>query len=106
MLDDKEIAKSVQMKPIEEITEKLGIKSLDLEKYGKYKAKLSPDHFIKENGKRGKLIMVTAMSPTPACALPRVPSTLLVPSGKMSNGSPSSKVCNARLIALLSGTPS
>jgi formate--tetrahydrofolate ligase len=54
------------MKPIEEIAAKLGIEAKNLEKYGEYKAKLFPDR-IRANGKRrGKLILVTAMSPTPA----------------------------------------
>jgi formate--tetrahydrofolate ligase len=66
MLNDDEIAKKVNIRPIEEIAEKLGIKVEYLEKYGKYKAKISPDGVSKGAGKRGKLIMVTAMSPTPA----------------------------------------
>ena len=66
MLDDMEIAKKFKMRPIEEIAEKLGIKAGDLEKYGKYKAKISSERFVGREGKRGKLIMVTAMSPTPA----------------------------------------
>jgi formate--tetrahydrofolate ligase len=54
------------MKPIEEIAAKIGIEAEDLEKYGEYKAKLFPDRIRKEGKKRGKLILVTAMSPTPA----------------------------------------
>jgi len=54
------------MKPIEEIAEKLGIEPEDLEKYGEYKAKLFPDRIRGRDRKKGKLIMVTAMSPTPA----------------------------------------
>ncbi len=54
------------MKPIEDIAAKLGIKAKDLVKYGEYKAKLFPDRIRIEGKERGKLILVTAMSPTPA----------------------------------------
>lgn len=54
------------IKPIEDIAAKLGIKAKDLVKYGEYKAKLFPDRIRIEGKKRGKLILVTAMSPTPA----------------------------------------
>jgi len=66
MIDDNEIAKKTEIRPIEEIAEKLGIKAESLETYGKYKAKISPDGISKGAGERGKLVMVTAMSPTPA----------------------------------------
>ena len=66
MLDEKEIAKKTGMKPIEEIARKLGVDPEFLEKFGKSKAKISPDSISRKNGKQGKLIMVTAMSPTPA----------------------------------------
>ncbi len=66
MLDDLEIAKKVKIKPIEEIAEKLGIESKDLEKCGMYKAKISTSSAHKKEDMKGKLIMVTAMSPTPA----------------------------------------
>ncbi len=64
--NDDEIAKKVDIRPIEEIAEKLGIDAGFLEKYGKYKAKISPA--VVSNGvkKKGKLVMATAMSPTPA----------------------------------------
>ena len=65
MVKDIEIGKK-GMRPIEEIAEKLGIENRDLEKYGSYKAKISMDVAQKGEGKRGKLIMVTAMTPTPA----------------------------------------
>jgi len=64
--NDNEIAKKVDIRPIEEIAEKLGIDAGFLEKYGKYKAKISPAAVSKGVSKKGKLIMVTAMSPTPA----------------------------------------
>jgi len=66
MLDDLEIAKKVKIKPIEEIAEKLGIVAEELEKYGMYKAKVSRSRAHKKEEMKGKLIMVTAMSPTPA----------------------------------------
>lgn len=66
MLDEKEIAEKAGMKPIEEIAKKLGLDPESLEKYGKYKAKISPDGVVQKSEKRGKLIMATAMSPTPA----------------------------------------
>lgn len=53
-------------KPIEEIAAKLRIENENLEKYGTYKAKLYPDRIRREGRERGKLILVTAMSPTPA----------------------------------------
>lgn len=64
---DIEIAKEAVMKPIGEVAEKLGIASDELELYGKYKAKLSDELWerIKDN-EDGKLILVTAINPTPA----------------------------------------
>jgi formate--tetrahydrofolate ligase len=66
MTDDRIIADQFTMKPIEEIAAKLGIDAHSLEMYGKYKAKVNPKSIkeIKKTG--GKLVMVTAMSPTPA----------------------------------------
>ena len=61
-----EIANNVKMRPISEIAEKLGIESKDLEKYGAYKAKISPESVYNKEREDGKLVMVTAMSPTPA----------------------------------------
>ena len=61
MKTDIEIANSVKLRPISGIAAKLGIKEDDLEFYGKYKAKVS------SNGKkRGKVVLVTAINPTPA----------------------------------------
>jgi len=65
-MDDMEIASQVEMKPIEKIAQKLGIGEKHLEKYGMYKAKISLDEIQREEGQKGKLIMVTAMTPTPA----------------------------------------
>lgn len=66
MLDEREIAEKAGIKPIEDIARKLGLDPDSLEEYGKYKAKISLAGSIGEWGKSGKLIMVTAMSPTPA----------------------------------------
>ena len=58
--------KETTLKPIEEIAAKLGIDAECLEKYGPYKAKIDPHAVKREGRQRGKLIMVTAMTPTPA----------------------------------------
>lgn len=67
MKTDIQIAQEAQMLPITEVAKKAGIPEDDLELYGKYKAKLSDDFWdkIKDN-KDGKLILVTAINPTPA----------------------------------------
>ncbi len=67
MLSDIEIAQKSSMKRITEVAETLGIKETDLEPYGHYKAKLSLD-FINglKDRPNGKLVLVTAISPTPA----------------------------------------
>ncbi|NLB83879.1 MAG: formate--tetrahydrofolate ligase [Synergistaceae bacterium] len=64
---DIEIAQNSQLQPIVEIAQKLGIKEDELELYGKYKAKVSPEVWerVKDNPD-GKLILVTAITPTPA----------------------------------------
>jgi formate--tetrahydrofolate ligase len=66
MLNEREIAEKAGMKPIEEIAQKLRIGSEFLEKYGEYKAKILTDGLLRKSAKKGKLIMATAMSPTPA----------------------------------------
>lgn len=67
MKSDIEIAQSADMRPIKEIAANFGIKEDDLELYGKYKTKLS-DEYLKsiEKNRDGKLILVTAINPTPA----------------------------------------
>ena len=67
MLSDIEIAQQAKMQKITEVAAKLGISEDDIELYGKYKAKLSYDLIrrVKEK-KDGKLILVTAITPTPA----------------------------------------
>lgn len=67
MLSDIEIAQRAECKPIKEIAAKLGIDEDELEFYGKYKAKLPLSLMKKyENKENGKLILVTAINPTPA----------------------------------------
>lgn len=65
-LTDIEIAKQVQMKPIAEVAQAIGIEEDDLELYGKYKAKLAVDPAKLADKADGKLILVTAITPTPA----------------------------------------
>ena len=67
MKTDIEIAQEAQILPIRDIAAKLGISEDELEAYGKYKAKLSDDCLKRISGnKNGKLILVTAINPTPA----------------------------------------
>ena len=67
MLTDVEIAQSAEMKPIVEIAQKVGLDEDDLELYGKYKAKISLEAIKKlDQNEDGKLILVTAINPTPA----------------------------------------
>ncbi|HOO88448.1 MAG TPA: formate--tetrahydrofolate ligase, partial [Synergistales bacterium] len=64
---DIEIAQGSELRPIVEIAEKLGIGESELEQYGKYKAKISPEVWDRVKGNAdGKLILVTAITPTPA----------------------------------------
>ena len=66
MMTDIEIAKSVELKKIREIANEIDITENELEMYGNYKAKISSDIDEKiENNPNGKLVLVTAMSPTP-----------------------------------------
>lgn len=68
MLTDIEISQQNKMSPIADIAKNIGIKSDELELYGKYKAKISYEGLkrISQNKQKGKLILVTAMTPTPA----------------------------------------
>lgn len=67
MKTDIEIAQEAELYPIREVAAQLGIKEDDLELYGRYKAKLSNEYLKSiENNKDGKLILVTAINPTPA----------------------------------------
>ena len=67
MKSDIQIAQEATMLPIKEVAASIGIEEDDLELYGKYKAKLSDDLIEKtKNNQDGKLILVTAINPTPA----------------------------------------
>lgn len=66
MKTDIEIAQSYKMKPITEIAEKVGIPEDYLEAYGRYKAKIDTAFLKNETRKDGKLVLVTAINPTPA----------------------------------------
>ena len=65
MLTDIEIAQSVQPRPIQEIAAKLGLTGEDLIPYGRDKAKVEPASY-RDKPRKGKLILVTAINPTPA----------------------------------------
>jgi formate--tetrahydrofolate ligase len=65
-MTDLEIAKQIQLKHITEIAGKLGLSDEDIEMYGKYKAKLPVSMIDKEKVDQSNLILVTAISPTPA----------------------------------------
>ena len=67
MKTDIEIAQECKLEPITKVAEQLGLSEDDIEQYGKYKAKLSEELLQSLKGrKRGKLILVTAINPTPA----------------------------------------
>ena len=67
MLTDIEIAQKIKLKPISEIAKDIGIHEDELEQYGKYKAKLNNKILDRLKDKKdGKLILVTAVNPTPA----------------------------------------
>ncbi len=67
MKSDIQIAQEAQMEPIKNVAEKLGLCEDDIEYYGKYKCKISLDVYNKvKNNKDGKLVLVTAINPTPA----------------------------------------
>ena len=66
MLTDIEIAQQAQMLPIRDVAEAAGVPEDDLEYYGKYKAKVSLDLLKDSSRPDGKLILVTAINPTPA----------------------------------------
>ena len=66
MKSDVEIARAAQLRPITEIAKTLGIAEEHIEPYGRYKAKLTPAAFVGAKDAHGKLILVTAINPTPA----------------------------------------
>ena len=66
MKSDVEIAREAKLRPITEIAATLGIDADTIEPYGRYKAKLTRESLADARGKQGKLILVTAINPTPA----------------------------------------
>ena len=65
-MEDIEIARNIKLKNIVEVANKIGIDEKDLEMYGKYKAKINAKKYIEDqNRKNGKLVLVTAINPTP-----------------------------------------
>lgn len=67
MLSDIQISQKAKMLPIDQVAEKIGLQRDDLEFYGKYKAKIGYETCEKlKNNKDGKLVLVTAINPTPA----------------------------------------
>ena len=65
-MSDIEIARNAKLKDIREVAENLGLSEDEIETYGKYKAKITEEAFKKnESKKNGKLILVTAINPTP-----------------------------------------
>ena len=65
-LSDIEIAQQCEMQPITEIARKAGVEEKYLEQYGRWKAKVDPALLQETDRKQGKLVLVTAMTPTPA----------------------------------------
>ena len=63
---DIEIAQECEMRPITEIAKTANVDEKYVEQYGKYKAKIDPSLINETNRKNGKLILVTAITPTPA----------------------------------------
>ena len=66
MKTDIQIAQSADIRPIREIADKIAIEEEDLEYYGRHKAKISLKYIDEEKIKKSKLILVTAINPTPA----------------------------------------
>ena len=66
-MTDIQIAQQAKMLPIREVVEKIGVSEDDIEMYGKYKAKFTEEFLQKlESKPNGKLVLVTAINPTPA----------------------------------------
>ena len=67
MKTDIEIAQEAKMLPISEVAKSLGLSDDDIELYGKYKCKITEEYLRSiENNENGKLVLVTAINPTPA----------------------------------------
>ena len=80
MLSDIEIAQAAKMQPITEIAANLGLQGEDVIPYGHYKAKLN-HKLAKADKPEGKLILVTAISPTPAGVGLMAVTKISLPSG-------------------------
>ena len=65
-MDDIEIAQNAKVKPIKEVAATIGLTEDDIEPYGKYIAKIPYYRLAKMGDKKGKLVMVSAITPTPA----------------------------------------
>ncbi len=65
-LSDIEIAQNCKLQPIKDIASKLNLNEDDIEYYGKYKAKINYTDVLANSNKKGKLVLVTAITPTPA----------------------------------------
>lgn len=63
---DLKIAQAATLKPIDQIAKKLGLNNGEIEQYGKYKAKIPLSYINEENVQKNKMILVTAITPTPA----------------------------------------
>ncbi|MCL2071883.1 MAG: formate--tetrahydrofolate ligase [Oscillospiraceae bacterium] len=66
MLTDIQIASTAELKPITQIAESIGITADELEQYGRYKAKVITDAKVLKTNAKGRLVLVTAINPTPA----------------------------------------
>ena len=65
-MSDIEIARNAKLRDIRDVAKDLGLSEEEIETYGKYKAKITEEAFKRNNGKKdGKLILVTAINPTP-----------------------------------------
>lgn len=65
-MSDIEIARATEMKPVVQMAQRLGIREEDLEPYGRFKAKIPLTYLNQEKVDKGKLVLVSAISPTPA----------------------------------------
>ena len=65
MMTDLEIAQKAEILKVKEIAKKVNLSEDDIELYGNYKAKINPD-LLKDKKEKAKLILVTAINPTPA----------------------------------------
>jgi formate--tetrahydrofolate ligase len=66
MLSDIQIAQAAQLRPIQEIAEKLGFSAPEIEPYGRTKAKIPPESVAARPNAEGRLVLVTGINPTPA----------------------------------------